>query len=456
MYFCGFVMIFFVSTNNEPIIVKGVFLFMCRSIANGGRRCPCSTDPVKRAAYNARRRELRRARKQGLPDPPLASEMNTLTVTPPPDNKSASALSPSVVARSERFMVNRQRLHTIDEKVRAITPLGENMTAITFGDEPYSDVHLTNLGSYTTRNTGELVDRGLVSSISAHGTIMRDKLDAQSYTSFGFTDNFEDYYVPESERTTKGVGRVYDVVFHQRLSRAEYDSIVEDNPDAKKWKGAVFDYTDSTYEILNDILHRKQNVNYDHTEEIYGHDREKLNNSVYAIDSYLKDAPKVHKKVLRVMGHHSGAFVKYGNYDNVDVIGEWLKDENVKLGSEFSFDGYLSTTSDPKVLSNFSSLGHDDSNALVFEILTPEGANVSSMSAFTKECETLLPRGGKYVVVGQHEVPKAKPGRFLRVLQLVAVDNDGKILDEDTVFEPAPVHWGEDGSYVSGSYNTTL
>lgn len=38
---------------------------MCRTIESGGRRCPQHTDPVKHAAYNARRRELYAAKKNG-------------------------------------------------------------------------------------------------------------------------------------------------------------------------------------------------------------------------------------------------------------------------------------------------------------------------------------------------------------------------------------------------------
>jgi len=41
---------------------------MCRTIESGGRRCPQHTDPVKHAAYNARRRELYAAKKNGSLD----------------------------------------------------------------------------------------------------------------------------------------------------------------------------------------------------------------------------------------------------------------------------------------------------------------------------------------------------------------------------------------------------
>lgn len=46
---------------------------MCVSKANGGRRCPCQSKPGYKEARNARVKELRKARKLGLPAPPLTN-----------------------------------------------------------------------------------------------------------------------------------------------------------------------------------------------------------------------------------------------------------------------------------------------------------------------------------------------------------------------------------------------
>lgn len=62
---------------------------MCRTKENGGRRCPQHTDPVKHAAYNARRRELYAASKKADSSSALTSLFPEMGVPIQPLNENA-------------------------------------------------------------------------------------------------------------------------------------------------------------------------------------------------------------------------------------------------------------------------------------------------------------------------------------------------------------------------------
>lgn len=87
-----------------------------------------------------------------------------------------------------------------------------------------------------------------------------------------------------------------------------------------------------------------------------------------------------------------------------------------------------------------SELGVDLQCGVIFEIGTPEGLNVQSMSEFTHDQEVILPRGAKYVVVGQYDAEFAyigmnAPPKKVPVVQLIAVNDE---LLDGTNYQASP------------------
>src|SRR5699024_4041978 len=86
-------------------------------------------------------------------------------------------------------------------------------------------------------------------------------------------------------------------------------------------------------------------------------------------------------------------------------------------------------------------------HGLVYEILTPEGINITDKSHYTTEHEVVLPRDSKYIVAG---VQKSQNGGAC--VQLVAVNNNGEVLAGTNSDEPRSIDYVEEkppkGSYA--------
>jgi hypothetical protein len=77
---------------------------------------------------------------------------------------------------------------------------------------------------------------------------------------------------------------------------------------------------------------------------------------------------------------------------------------------------------------------------ILFEVLTPEGVNVTSVSEYKSECEVLLPRNQTYVVVGHKTIiDKYYPEDNKKVVQLVAINSKGEVLDGTNADEPPSI-----------------
>lgn len=83
----------------------------------------------------------------------------------------------------------------------------------------------------------------------------------------------------------------------------------------------------------------------------------------------------------------------------------------------------------------------NDSSGMLFEILTPEGVNVTSVSEYRSELEVLLPRNQTYVVVGHKEIVNDEdyPEYNQKVVQLVAINSKGEVLDGTNADEPPSI-----------------
>jgi hypothetical protein len=83
---------------------------MCRTKELGGRRCPQHTDPVKHAAYNARRRELYAAKKTAISE-------NTVTTRFPPIDINKTVESIRHLTTDERNMSFIEEANLLRNKI---------------------------------------------------------------------------------------------------------------------------------------------------------------------------------------------------------------------------------------------------------------------------------------------------------------------------------------------------
>jgi hypothetical protein len=149
------------------------------------------------------------------------------------------------------------------------------------------------------------------------------------------------------------------------------------------------------------------------------------------LDLAMSNAPKKQRVVYRGIGEESKMLLDAGGVDN------WLADHG-QLGQTISFSSYTSTSSCISVARNMSG---NDSSGMLFEILTPEGVNVTSVSEYRSEREVLLPRNQTYVVVGHKEIVNDEdyPEYNQKVVQLVAINSKGEVLDGTNADEPPSI-----------------
>ena len=361
---------------------------MCRATFEGGRRCPSHTNPVLIAAYNAKRRERYAARKlqpetthAGVPVPPATANPN-------------------------------------------VHPL--------FKDGGYriadSSQGLENLNLTQETVEGALVETGYFSEKVTHGVINYNNITPESYKEFGFEDPSDSFKNQKS----------FTVQEMMDLSELELEGL---NPHEKQ--GLRY-FTSSGYRWMNEALYSGkvesttvENKDYSiFNEDAWGqdalvddYDENSLHQLCNAIDSAMDKAPKKQRIVYRGMGLFNKVFGEESEFDDPydykerrAALSKWI-DENLKLGQEIKFDGYQSSTPHKETATNYA--GH---GGLVYEILTSEGINVTSISHFSNEREVLLPRDARYMVVGVNEA-KDSAGSEYKVVQLVAINENGAVLD---------------------------
>lgn len=148
------------------------------------------------------------------------------------------------------------------------------------------------------------------------------------------------------------------------------------------------------------------------------------------IDSAMKKTPKKQRVVYRGIVNESHIIQSSGDVD------KWIK-EHGQLGQTLTFGSYTSTTAS---VDRARSISGKDSSGMIFEILTPEGINVTSISEYKDEKEILLPRNQTYVVVGHKTIIDEYGPEFIqKVVQLVAINSKGEVLDGTNSDEPPSI-----------------
>lgn len=301
-------------------------------------------------------------------------------------------------------------------------------------------------GTFKTRNTGSLSDSGYFNADTVHGTIDYTALDDNSaVTQFGFKEipQYEPYMLTEHNTT--------DMETFFEVSRAEIDQA-----DGDEKRAADF-YTGSDFRWINNSINGTIDVpdddQWDREEDVNTVDFQTLTTFVTEDDREYDDTtgePPVRtvSAVKRVVATLDSAIEKGPKrqrtvYHSVKgdasffggkSAGEWL-DENAQNGSEIVFDGYQSTSPKTDGIKKFS-----QDNGVIFEILTPEGINVTSNSHFQDEFEVVLPRNARYMVVGSsrhvdidfphtHHTAYKDSVDNMTVVRLVAINSRGEVLD---------------------------
>lgn len=415
-----------------PLIWK--VIFMCRSLANGGRRCPCQSDPGYKEAQKKRAKELREARKLGLPAPPL-KDGRLLPANNTPHNAIKHTDTPVIQLPYEKtedgiYQLNEQAYQKHVEAVRTPTILfnlafnntENNDDTIYFSDEVFTEKTWGSKDVYATLNDGEAVEKGLASPYTMHGSVYDFDGGTVNSTAFSFMGSMAH---TEASTITKTAPPV-SISEHQRLSQISGAVIQSNLGDA---------YTDTSDSAYSYALrnHVQDPVNDTITETLESGSKFKNTEvgreakaRVEKIDQYLKNAPKYQKVVYHTINAN-----ELQDRDNKEPLDNWLSKKNMVVGQEVTFGNYMNATMDKKQVANRRSF--DDEN-VVLEILTSEGAN---MSEHDSPGNYLLPRDSHYLVVDSHT--GYHEGNTTRFIRLVAIDNNSNILDGVKQHEPKPL-----------------
>lgn len=291
---------------------------------------------------------------------------------------------------------------------------------ITSNDLKYTRTHLNDLES---RMFNIDTIRGNLNNLS---------FDQNSYKLFGFISQ-EDNYERYEDRM-----RNYFMLNNNDLLEQSKNELANAT---NEQKASVLFYTGSAYDYMNEFLYNKKihsdlsmyNISEDSNnifEEEHGETivnlesigrKENIIKVCHHIDEVFQHSPMKQKIVYR--SSHARNLIPGVDWKKHF---QYFYGKEFALGNEVKWDGYVSTSADSRYIS-------PGEGNIIFEILTPEGVNITSISDFkTDEAEILLPRGTRYRVVGskkmKHKNYKGIP-YFIRLVQLVAVNNYGDILD---------------------------
>lgn len=392
---------------------------MCRSSINGGRRCPSHTDPVLIANRNARRR--------------------------------AKYAKAHLGSKSQHAEAGERVSHSVTTQgfEHPLFSYKSNQDVIY---QKVNDGNENAFGVSTEEYKGLLVDTGYVSGQQASGLLNYTKLDEDSYKEFGFKD-------PEEPRYTQ-------VEFKQlkELSRAE----LEDHSLAEK--KALKTFTSNDYKWINTALYGKGSLKNETEQQAQSYkssyddktdsidyspisfDKQtpsRLKDVVNALDSALDKGPKQQRILYR------GMFPYHAAWGSPDELSNYVE-KNYAIGKEFKFDGYQSTTYNPTMAAGSASHG-----GLIFEISTPSGVNVTSVSEYDTEEEAILPRDSRYMIVGLHKnvnfcsqigkeshSPDYREG--VTIIQMVEITETGHVKNQTNFTPPSelrPEQYKTIGSY---------
>jgi hypothetical protein len=386
---------------------------MCRSTFDGGRRCPSHTDPVLISNRNARRRAKYA---QSHSEAKEQAESSGVRVS--------HSVAPTFL---EHSLFGYEDPTGNDDYLYYKSKSAEEAT--------------NAFGVSAQEYKGYLVSKGYIDSKQYSGLVNYTKMDENSYKEFGFQ---------EPSEIRKASLKSRDVI---ELSKAE----LKEMPVA--YKKALNTFTSENYQWINGALYGnptlvtetdeealryepRYNVdevkNFDMDEVIFTEERTPsfVKEVTSALDKALNEGPKQQRILYRGMNEYHNAWGLNGPEKYVD--------ENYAVGKEFKFDGYQSATYSPSGALN--RVGH---NGLMFEIRSPSGVNVSSVSDYPDEEEAILPRDARYMVVGIHKKVSYTAGvphsswenkrSNVTVVQLVEITESGYVKDETNFTSPSPI-----------------
>lgn len=441
---------------------------MCRA---GGRRCPSHLSDLARRARNAQRRAEYAKSKVKILDPILnkavaesdhvllhktldkiekhqknrkeahheAQWLHQKYIASVAENALISDAQEAAAARGESAQESAKSLggSELQGSIAALPKVfgGEEYKG-TSGDALFKDTdEITSvnpeLGIYKTKNTGELAELRYFNKETIRGTIVKSKLTEESaHKDLGFRkiDRKAGAYEIVSFNDV-GENRLFDAnEAEEVISAAELNTLSIEE------KSSLKHFTGSGYRSINEALYGDREDYFEDEEKAQVSKR--LQGDISRIDSALEKGPKRQRYLYRSMTRQSDAMIGYSSAE------EWV-DANFSLGEDVVFDGYQSSSSEKSGFQDFAF-----HNGVVFEILTPEGANITSVSGYKKECETLLPRNARYKVVAVEKDVSVTFDTSVNysykdntIVRLVAVNAKGEILDGTNSDDLPPVDY---------------
>lgn len=286
----------------------------------------------------------------------------------------------------------------------------------------------TNLNIDAKENGGKLVDMGYFSKKTLSGVLDYTKLNEHSEEELGFR-KIEQGKLYDATKVDENLS----MKDYKKLGEMEVKNMTDDDQRALRY------FTSNNYSWVNDALFTKKvsgvskyddplPENASLTESIgsYQHNNEVLKTISKHLDEALTKGPKQQRVLYRGI-RSSASFFKNKDGDHISA-GEWV-DDNLEVGKEIVFDGYQSSS--PKMSGASSYMGN---GGMLYEIVTPEGVNVESITHFEGEEEVTLPRNARYTVVGIHKNVDVKASEYSTlkdnvVVRLMAINSKGEILD---------------------------
>lgn len=384
---------------------------MCRSIAHGGRRCPGYHDPLRRAAYNAKRRakyafeKEKKAAAQSTPGIALSEEK---TDAPIKVKKTTVKKVETVV---EDLKKSEELKPVVEETV--VEPVAEEKVV-----EPVAEVKkpvskrrrgtMKALGLAKKKVNNALSRIGYLNSDVVTGTLNYDEIDENTHKKLGFSG--------------------HDIFYKDIHPDFNYKKILEVSgkevkPLDKEEKNSLTFFTSNDYAWFNSVLYKNMAPN---DKSLYSNKTsEGIKRIVSHMDAALAKAPKKQRTVYR--GVNGGSQLFAGT-----TVHDWV-DKNMVVGKDVIFDGYQSSSPN---LQSANSYKGSYGGGLLYEIITPEGINVSEISMYPGEQEVILPRDARYAVVGVQ-----KKDNDVAIVQLIAVNSKGEILDGTNADPPKDISY---------------
>lgn len=324
------------------------------------------------------------------------------------------------------------------KKTKKTNNVFKTRSKVTLDDGKYSAAEMlystgaqeynTNLNIDSKENGGKLVDMGYFSKKTLSGVLDYTKLNEHSEEELGFRkiEKGEAYDVTEVDKNLS-------LMDYTNLGEMEVKNMTKDD------KRALTFFTSNSYTWVNDALFSKkvdavskyekalpEDASLEENIKSYQQNKEVLKKVSKHLDEALTKGPKQQRVLYRGI-RSSASFFRDEDGEHI-TAGEWT-DANLEVGKEIKFDGYQSSS--PKMSGASSYMGN---NGMLYEIVTPEGVNVESITEFHGEEEVTLPRGARYTVVGIHKGVDVKVSKYSTlknnvVVRLMAINSKGEILD---------------------------